>query len=377
MIDDAERIFNYLPIEYKTKIESDYVAFLWDTFSVNYDKEKFQFAYIAYHMLFMCFVYFQLTKIYINIPDDIRRILIFTREAQTAVDTYEQRMKEAIAKKGTIPHFDPFSLSRENESTIVGLFVSIGCKRDTIKRLKKLVKDRNEVAHSNGAINFSVQSSLDEKIEEILDCIDEIHQNSRSTIEDCTERFLIDSSNPDENEYSITEDQVREIFIRNKYLSPLDLLQASKFPIEELKERDGYSYIKELALSISVLNNLPEYENVVRMARGAVEDSMESAVWDEQNHKITLNMIPGEDIPMTFTTFVKLEECLIEVAKLVFWSNSRHEPEEEFPLSFDAGTIVNDVLSNYEDQLASLFLEGADDWKNDQGHEYPLMGEMI
>ncbi len=377
MILDAHRIFDYLPIEYKTKIESDYVAFLWDTFSVNYEKEKFQFAYIAYHMLFMCFVYFQLTKIYLNIPDDIRRILIFTRDAQTAVDTYEQRMNEAIARKGTIPHFDPFSLSRENESTIVGLFVSIGCKRETIKRLKKLVRDRNEVAHSNGNINFSVQSSLDEKIEEILDCIDEIHQNTRSTIHDCTKRFLMDSTNPDENEYSIAEDQVREIFIRNKYLSPLDLLLASKFPIEELEEMEGYSYIEELALSISVLNSLPEYEAVVRMARGAVEDSMESAVWDEQNHKVTLMMVPGENRSMTFTTFVKLEECLIEVAKLVYWDNSPHEPGEEFPLSFDAGSIVNNVLSNYEDQLASFFLENAEDWENDHWYEEPFMGEKV
>jgi hypothetical protein len=377
MILDAQRIFNYLPIEYKTKIESDYVSFLWDTFSVNYDKEKYQFAYIAYHMLFMCFVYFQLTKIYLNIPEDVKRILIFTGKAQSAVDNYEQKMKEAIAKKGTIPHFDPFSLSGENERTIVGLFVSIGCKRETIKRLRELVDDRNNVAHSNGNINFSVQSSLDEKIDEILDCIDEIHQNTRSTIQDCTERFLIDSSNPDENEYSIAEDQVREIFIRNKYLSPLDLLQASKFPIQELEERESYSYIEELAFSISVLNSLPEYENVVRMARGAVEDSMESAVWDEQNHKITLMMVPGEDRPMTFTTFVKLEECLIEVAKLVFWSNSPHEPEEEFPLSFDAGSIVDHVLSNYEDQLASFFLENADDWENDHWYKKPFMGEKI
>ena len=42
MIEDAQRIFDYLPQEYKTQIESEYIDFLWDAFSVNYEKEKYE-----------------------------------------------------------------------------------------------------------------------------------------------------------------------------------------------------------------------------------------------------------------------------------------------------------------------------------------------
>jgi len=352
MIEDAQRIFDYLPVEYKTQIESGYVDFLWDAFTTTYENQKYQFAYIAYHMLFMCFVYFQLTKIYLNIPEDIKKVLIFTGKAQSAVDNYEQKLKEAEAKKQTASHFDPFSLSGENERTIVGLFVSIGCDRNTIKRLRDLVDERNSVAHSNGNINFSVQSSLDEKIDEIIDCIDHIHQNTLSTIIDCVKRFLVESSNPEENEYSLAEDQVREIFIRKNYLSTLDLIQARNFPIEELENEEGYLYILELARSISVLYSLPEYDHVWNLALTAVQCAMESAIWEKSSHSVTLTDVPGESEPKTFKSFAELEECLVDCAKLVFHTNSPHSPEEEFPLAFEANSVVDQVLNGYDEQIA-------------------------
>jgi len=37
------------PYLYKTTQEKEYVNFLWDAFYVNYEKEKYQFAFIVYH----------------------------------------------------------------------------------------------------------------------------------------------------------------------------------------------------------------------------------------------------------------------------------------------------------------------------------------
>jgi len=54
------QILNYLLYLYKTTQEEEYINFLWDAFSVNYEKEKYQFAFIGYHMLFMSFVYFSI-----------------------------------------------------------------------------------------------------------------------------------------------------------------------------------------------------------------------------------------------------------------------------------------------------------------------------
>ena len=184
-------------------------------------------------MLFMCLIYFQLAKIYLNSPEEIRKLLIFTGYAQSAIDNYERKHKEAIKNSIPAPHFDPFSLAKEKERSIVGLFVSIGCNRETIKRLKAIVDERNDIAHSNGNINFSNQDSFDGKIKEIMECIAHIHESTRAIITACTEKFLLGSANPEENEFYDERDQVREIFAKGNYLSSQDILVAREFPIEQ------------------------------------------------------------------------------------------------------------------------------------------------
>lgn len=57
-MEEAYQILQYLPNRFKQRDEQEYIEFLWDSFESNYQNEKYQFAFIAYHMLFMSFVYF-------------------------------------------------------------------------------------------------------------------------------------------------------------------------------------------------------------------------------------------------------------------------------------------------------------------------------
>jgi hypothetical protein len=245
MIDDARKIFDCMPVEYKTQTESDYITFLWDAFSINYEKDKYQFAYIAYHMLFMCFIYFQLAKIYLNKSEE-KNMLIFTGKAQKAIENYEAKVKEAAATNKVAPHFDPFRLAEEYERSIVGLFLSVGCSREVIKKMKRLVDDRNDIAHSNGNIAYSSQRSLDDKIEQILECVDCVQNNSNTIITNCTEQFLINSSDPDTREFPDEENQIREILIRGNYLSPRDIMSAKQLNIKPFEERTDFQFIDAL-----------------------------------------------------------------------------------------------------------------------------------
>ena len=47
----------------KTRSEQEYIEFLWDAFESNYTHGKYQFAFLAYHMLTMSFVYFNIWQI--------------------------------------------------------------------------------------------------------------------------------------------------------------------------------------------------------------------------------------------------------------------------------------------------------------------------
>ena len=69
-MEEAAELANYLPLSFKTPKEQEYVEFLWDAFETNYTHGKYQFAFLAYHMLTMSFVYFNIWQIKQTEPVD-------------------------------------------------------------------------------------------------------------------------------------------------------------------------------------------------------------------------------------------------------------------------------------------------------------------
>src|SRR5438874_341948 len=103
-MEEALELGNYLPLSFKTPSEQDYVRFLWDAFETNYKAEKYQFAFLAYHMLTMSFVYFNIWQIKKTVPDDFEKGLIgFGKD-------FESKIANASS---------PFVLSTVNERTIL------------------------------------------------------------------------------------------------------------------------------------------------------------------------------------------------------------------------------------------------------------------
>lgn len=107
----------------------------------------------------MSFVYFSIWKIKINREKDFAKALIgFSKDL-------ENDMLDAST---------PFDFSKINESSIFRFFKLVGCKNDKIGEFTKIVKTRNDISHSNGNIFFNSQDLLDEKINEVLRCIDKV-----------------------------------------------------------------------------------------------------------------------------------------------------------------------------------------------------------
>ena len=67
---------NYLPLSFKTPKEQETIEFLWDAFESNTPHGKYQFAFLAYHMLTMSFVYFNVWQIKQTEPKDFTMGLI-------------------------------------------------------------------------------------------------------------------------------------------------------------------------------------------------------------------------------------------------------------------------------------------------------------
>jgi len=207
-MEEAAELANYLPLSFKTPKEQEYIEFLWDAFETNYKHGKYQFAFLAYHMLTMSFVYFNIWQIKQTEPKDFAMGLIgFGKDV-------EKNLLEATS---------PFVFSTVNERSILRFLKLIECDNVKIGTYAKLVNDRNDSAHPNGNIFYSTRAAIDAKITEILRIADEIQNHSKPVIEHCYRDFLIQSHDPDERNYPDSTDQIREVLIHANYMSQKDI----------------------------------------------------------------------------------------------------------------------------------------------------------
>lgn len=230
-MEEAAELSNYLPLSFKSPKEQEYIEFLWDAFETNYTHGKYQFAFLAYHMLTMSFVYFNIWQIKQTEPKDFAMGLIgFGRDI-------EKSLLEATS---------PFVFSVVNERSILRFLKLIACDNGKIGTYAKLVDDRNDTAHPNGNIFFSTKAALDTKITEILRVVDEIQDHSRPVIEHCYREFLGRSADPEEREYPDPADQIREVLIRGNYMSQRDIDICLGFDLETLADYDDFKNIRAL-----------------------------------------------------------------------------------------------------------------------------------
>lgn len=230
-MEDAAELGNYLPLSFKSPMEQEYIGFLWDAFETNYSNGKYQFAFLAYHMLTMCFIYFNIWQIKQARPQDFGMAMVgFNKET-------EKELLEATS---------PFAFWRVNESSVMRFLKLIGCDNAKVGNYAALVKERNETAHANCHIFLSTQKALDVKITEILRVVEEIQMYSKPVIEHCYREFLLQNHDPDEREYPDATDQIREVLIHENYLSQKDIEFCLAFDLTPLKPDPNFSAMEVL-----------------------------------------------------------------------------------------------------------------------------------
>ena len=94
-MEEAFELNNYLPLSFKSPKEQEYIDFLWDAFDTNYSHDKYQFAFLAYHMLTMSFVYFNIWQIRQARPEDFEKGLIGFAETKRTCWTRLRRLPSA------------------------------------------------------------------------------------------------------------------------------------------------------------------------------------------------------------------------------------------------------------------------------------------
>lgn len=139
MVNKPEDIFQFLPINYYSPIESEYVSFWWDTYSKNVEDANYHVAFLAFHFLYMTAVYFLLYKISKVHGSPYKHSLFH-------MGNEEEAYYLAINS--------PFSFSQMNEKGVFRFLKIAGADYSLIGEVSKFINARNNAAHAKGAIFF-------------------------------------------------------------------------------------------------------------------------------------------------------------------------------------------------------------------------------
>ncbi len=230
-MEEAREIFNYLPVRFKDMNEQEYIEYLWTSFESNYDNKKYQFAFMAYHMLFMSSVYFNIWQVKSVKEDDFNKIKLGFNE-------------------GLGNATNPFGFSVENERKVFDLLKYICASHADVKSLignyKRLVDERNDIAHASGTIPFRTDTYLHKRVNDIIRYAEEIQSFTKPIIQECFENFLVESQDEDTREYYDVSEQINEALIHQHYLSQKDIEYCLEYNISRLSNEPKFEEIERI-----------------------------------------------------------------------------------------------------------------------------------
>ena len=231
MIEEAAQLEKFHPLSYGTPNEHNYIRILWEVFNTNVEHDKYQFAFLAYHMLLMSFVYFKIWQIR----------LIRERDFNNALVGFGHETQKEFQKASS-----PFVFSMESESKIFEFFRLIECDHKMIRAYKKLVRKRNDAAHANGNVFFSTEDDLADDVRNVLCKVEEIQHRSASTIGEGYKTFLIDSQDPNSRQSTDDAEQIKEVLVKEFYMSVSDIAFCRNYDISDLAGEAGFTAIQTL-----------------------------------------------------------------------------------------------------------------------------------
>ena len=233
-MEEALELGDYLPVSFKTRSEQEYLAFLWDAFQSNYDGGKYEFASLAFHLLYMSYVSFSIWQIRLAREDDFKKALVGF---------------QAASESSLLDADSPFKFFEGmKESQIFRFLKLIGCENSQVGEFAKFVKRRNKIAHPSGTVFFNDQQSIDAEIAEMMKEVVNIERHMEPVILDVYRMFLFGSSDAEAREYADAEEEITVNLIHRNYISQKDIDVCLWFDIGTLSESENFKEIEKLHL---------------------------------------------------------------------------------------------------------------------------------
>ncbi len=231
-MDEALELGTYLPQSFANNSEQAYLDFLWSAFQTNYESERFEFASLAFHLLYMSFVSFSIWQIRLARPDQFSMAMVGFRSED----------------EGKLMGYDnPFKFYEKlKEAQIFRFLKLIGCTNEQVGEFAKFVKRRNKIAHPTGTVFFNDRAAIDAEIADMMKEVRNIEMHMEPVILELYRRFLRSSSDVEERQYTDPADEIAANLVHANYMSSADIAICSGFDVSALAGEAHYDEIQVL-----------------------------------------------------------------------------------------------------------------------------------
>ncbi|MBE7733271.1 hypothetical protein [Devosia faecipullorum] len=220
-MDEALELGTYLPQSFANTNEQAYLDFLWSAFQTNYEAGRYEFASLAFHLLYMSFVSFSIWQIRLARPLPFAMAMVGFDKSESALMACESPFK----------FYDQLK-----ESQIFRFLKLIGCSNQQVGEFAKFVKRRNKIAHPTGTVFFNDQAEIDAEIADMMKEVRNIEAHMQPVIAELYEAFLRgESADPESRQYSDLADEVRVNLVHVNYMSSADIAYCRDFDLSALE----------------------------------------------------------------------------------------------------------------------------------------------
>lgn len=238
-MDEALELGTYLPQSLANASEQAYLDFLWSAFQTNYEAERYEFASLAFHLLYMSFVSFSIWQIRLARPEQFSMAMVGFRSDE----------------EGSLMDCEsPFKFyDRLKESQIFRFLKLIGCTNQQVGEFAKFVKRRNKIAHPTGTVFFNDQAAINSEIADMMREVRNIEAHMQPVILELYRRFLADRPDEELWAFAAPGDEVTASLVHANYMSAADITFCQTFDIESLHEDLGFELKQSLHQALLTL----------------------------------------------------------------------------------------------------------------------------
>lgn len=242
MEEKVNELRNYLPIYFENKENNEYVEYLTAAYLKNVEAEKYQFSFIAFHILYMCFVY----------------KIIWSLKKNGEHAKFDEILNNCKNKKYLVMYSSLFDISVLGESDSFKFFRMFSFHPNDIDKFSHPVAVRNHCAHASGKLHYNAKE-IEEYVSKELDYISQIQQKSEPILKKMFMEFLRENWNPEKRPFSTSETAIDD-FIRKNLFSMKDIEYLIRLDIPDLgKKSDNKKIIYMKALYMVFLSTAQKF----------------------------------------------------------------------------------------------------------------------